>query len=128
IHARLQDRNQGRAIARHGDRLLDAILEEIAYLAAGGGGFDARIGSCDRVAQRGRAAGKSIGPRSKIRKVVVSSAVHRQLIELSLRGCGAGGGPVGHSDRFILILSRTPDSTAVSSTFSWFIRLRLQLQ
>ena len=35
FHARLQNRNQRRAIARHGDRLIDVILKQIAYLAAG---------------------------------------------------------------------------------------------
>ena len=34
LHARLQDGYQRRAVAAHGDGLLDSVLEEVAYLAA----------------------------------------------------------------------------------------------
>ena len=53
FHARLQDRNQRRAIARDRDRLIDVVFEKVADFAAGGGGFNARVGASDGVAERG---------------------------------------------------------------------------
>src|SRR5215813_9939898 len=54
VHFGLQDRNQRGTVTSHGDRLFNAVLEKLAYFAAGGRGFDAGFAADNGVAAASR--------------------------------------------------------------------------
>src|SRR5262245_18204376 len=77
FHLGLQDRAQRGAIAPHGDRLLDAVLEKLAHLAACGRGLDARFAAGNSVADLDLRFGKT--------RDIISNAEIPSLTELLWR-------------------------------------------